>query len=205
MSISKATTDLSTLKINVLTEQMYKDALNGEEIEANELYVTPFDCGYVVEESSTILLSGTYEITDLNEYYIYDYDGILIYFNNVADEPDYIDSDYLKVTLSGETYIFPKIDNDDGNNGTPYACYNIGYGGSIDWSNGPFVVHLYDSQGTKVKTSAINIYIQLDHFTSPVSVTIEDYNQTITTTPDFNVAVSHVLETNLQSVEGGSY
>ena len=41
MTISKTTTDLSTLKINYLTQEMYEDALENNEINENELYVTP--------------------------------------------------------------------------------------------------------------------------------------------------------------------
>lgn len=41
MSINKTTTDLSTLKINYLTQEMYEDALENNEINENELYVTP--------------------------------------------------------------------------------------------------------------------------------------------------------------------
>lgn len=204
MSISKATTDLSTLKINVLTEQMYRDALSEEEIEANELYMTPFDCGYVVEgPTEDILFTGTYEISDY--YRANGYDCIMITFSNTADAPKYIDSNCLKIILNEDVYIMPRIDNDDGNNGTPYVCYGRGYGDAIDWSDLTFCLHLYDTRGTKVKTDTLYFYMKPDYFTSPVTVTIEDYSQTVTTTPDFNAAVSHVLEINLQSVEGGSY
>lgn len=41
MTIQKTTTDLSTLKINYLTQQMYEDALENDEINENELYITP--------------------------------------------------------------------------------------------------------------------------------------------------------------------
>lgn len=41
MTINKTTTDLSTLKINYLTQEMYEDALENEEINENELYITP--------------------------------------------------------------------------------------------------------------------------------------------------------------------
>ena len=41
MSINKTTTDLSTLKINYLTQEMYENALENDEINENELYVTP--------------------------------------------------------------------------------------------------------------------------------------------------------------------
>ena len=41
MAINKTTTDLSTLKINYLTQQMYEDALENDEINENELYITP--------------------------------------------------------------------------------------------------------------------------------------------------------------------
>jgi hypothetical protein len=41
MTINKTTTDLSTLKINYLTKEMYEDALENDEINENELYVTP--------------------------------------------------------------------------------------------------------------------------------------------------------------------
>lgn len=41
MSIQKTTTNLETLKINYLTQEMYKDALENDEIEENELYFTP--------------------------------------------------------------------------------------------------------------------------------------------------------------------
>lgn len=41
MTIQKTTTDLSTLKINYLTKEMYEDALENDEINDNELYITP--------------------------------------------------------------------------------------------------------------------------------------------------------------------
>ena len=41
MTINKTITDLSTLKINYLTQEMYEDALENEEINENELYITP--------------------------------------------------------------------------------------------------------------------------------------------------------------------
>lgn len=45
MTIQKTTTDLSTLKINYLTQEMYDDALENNQINANELYLTPGDGG----------------------------------------------------------------------------------------------------------------------------------------------------------------
>lgn len=41
MSIQKTTTELETLKINYLTQEMYEDALENDEINDNELYLTP--------------------------------------------------------------------------------------------------------------------------------------------------------------------
>lgn len=41
MSVQKTTTNLETLKINYLTQQMYEDALENNEINENELYFTP--------------------------------------------------------------------------------------------------------------------------------------------------------------------
>ena len=41
MSITKTTTDLSELKINYLTQAMYDDALENDEINDDELYFTP--------------------------------------------------------------------------------------------------------------------------------------------------------------------
>lgn len=41
MSISKTTTDIDTLKINYLTEEMYEEALANDEINEDELYLTP--------------------------------------------------------------------------------------------------------------------------------------------------------------------
>lgn len=41
MTINKTTTDLSTLKINYLTQEMYNEALENDEINENELYLTP--------------------------------------------------------------------------------------------------------------------------------------------------------------------
>ena len=41
MSIQKTTTELETLKINYLTQEMYEDALENDEINSNELYFTP--------------------------------------------------------------------------------------------------------------------------------------------------------------------
>ena len=40
MAITKTATDLTTLKINYLTEEMYEDALENNQINANELYFT---------------------------------------------------------------------------------------------------------------------------------------------------------------------
>lgn len=41
MSITKTTTTVDTLKINYLTQEMYEDALENDEINANEIYLTP--------------------------------------------------------------------------------------------------------------------------------------------------------------------
>ena len=41
MSIQKTTTELETLKINYLTQEMYEDALENGEINEGELYFTP--------------------------------------------------------------------------------------------------------------------------------------------------------------------
>lgn len=41
MTISKTTTNLSTLKINYLTEEQYQDALENQEINEDEIYMTP--------------------------------------------------------------------------------------------------------------------------------------------------------------------
>lgn len=41
MSVIKTTADLHTLTINYLTEDMYNDALNNNEINDEELYITP--------------------------------------------------------------------------------------------------------------------------------------------------------------------
>lgn len=41
MTISKTTTNLSTLKINYLTEEQYQDALENQQINENEIYMTP--------------------------------------------------------------------------------------------------------------------------------------------------------------------
>lgn len=41
MSIEKTVTNLETLKINYLTEAMYEDALENDQINDNELYMTP--------------------------------------------------------------------------------------------------------------------------------------------------------------------
>lgn len=43
MSIQKTTTDLTTLKINYLTQAMFENALGNDEINDNELYLTPND------------------------------------------------------------------------------------------------------------------------------------------------------------------
>ena len=40
MSITKTTTSVDTLKINYLTQEMYEDALENNEINANEIYLT---------------------------------------------------------------------------------------------------------------------------------------------------------------------
>lgn len=41
MTISKTTTNLSTLKINYLTEEQYQDALENQQINEDEIYMTP--------------------------------------------------------------------------------------------------------------------------------------------------------------------
>lgn len=43
MSIVKTPTNLDTLKINYLTQEMYEEALANDEINENELYLTPSD------------------------------------------------------------------------------------------------------------------------------------------------------------------
>lgn len=43
MSIEKTTTNLTTLKINYLTQAMYDDALSNGQINENELYCTPLN------------------------------------------------------------------------------------------------------------------------------------------------------------------
>ena len=54
MTISKTTTDLSTLKINYLTQEMYEDALENDEINENELYVTPGGEGGGTVDSTSV-------------------------------------------------------------------------------------------------------------------------------------------------------
>ena len=41
MSIVKTPTNVDTLKINYLTQEMYEEALENDEINENELYLTP--------------------------------------------------------------------------------------------------------------------------------------------------------------------
>lgn len=52
MSISKTTTDITTLKINYLTQEMYDAALANNQINENELYVTPNESEFIVTSSS---------------------------------------------------------------------------------------------------------------------------------------------------------
>lgn len=52
MSIDKTAIDLSILKMNILTEEMYQNALINEEINENELYMTPFINRYTYDENT---------------------------------------------------------------------------------------------------------------------------------------------------------
>ena len=60
MSIVKTETDLSELKINYLTQAMYDDALENDEINENELYFTPADSSFknLVDGSTTGSVRG---------------------------------------------------------------------------------------------------------------------------------------------------
>lgn len=48
-----STTNLSTLKINYLTQQQYQQAAQNDQLRDNELYMTPGDTTECVEYTST--------------------------------------------------------------------------------------------------------------------------------------------------------
>lgn len=62
MSIQKTTTELETLKINYLTQEMYEDALQNGEINEGELYFTPDEeTDYLPLTGGTVSGNTTFE------------------------------------------------------------------------------------------------------------------------------------------------
>lgn len=55
MSTQKTTTDVEALKINYLTQQMYRDAVENNEIEADELYMSPYTLDYWREDNLVLI------------------------------------------------------------------------------------------------------------------------------------------------------
>lgn len=53
------TTDLSTLKINYLTQAQYDDALENDEINANEIYMTPIEETMQIKQASGSMVNVT--------------------------------------------------------------------------------------------------------------------------------------------------
>lgn len=51
MAITKTTTNVPSLKINYLTQEMYEDALANDELNENELYMTPGNEGSSVDST----------------------------------------------------------------------------------------------------------------------------------------------------------
>ena len=78
---TKTTTNLSTLKINYLTQSMYNTALNNNEINENELYFTPS-----IGEDTLYLFTGTASGSSVNWYYNI----------TVTDSSAYLDTDLCK-------------------------------------------------------------------------------------------------------------
>lgn len=66
MSITKTTTNVDTLKINYLTQEMYENALENDEINDNELYLTQSETSgilivHLVYDNGDIFLDKTFE------------------------------------------------------------------------------------------------------------------------------------------------
>lgn len=196
MSISKATTDLSTLKINKLTQDMYDDALENSQINGNELYMTPFDCGYTVEESKATLHNLVLQVERGTDYNV-PYD--LIWYGG---DSNYINSDCLEITIAGVTYKCLRQPGD--NYCYAYFGENVLTWNKVNWTDYPFILALFDVTVDPTVTPWA-FYLKPNYFNSPLYMTVKTVSQTVATTSEFEAAITHVLTTNLDSAEGGSY
>ena len=92
MAIIKTTTNVDTLKINYLTQEMYENALENDEINNNELYLTP-------EISRPLICTTSYSSSVEN--YVLDKTVQEIYDALLVGTPVYIKFQYGNLGVSG--------------------------------------------------------------------------------------------------------
>ena len=104
MSITKTTTNVDTLKINYLTQEMYEDALENNEINANEIYLTP--------DNNTVSIDLNGSITDSPSFYAPTTAGTSGYYlkSNGSGEPTWATIPAgVTVTLNGSETTTPSF------------------------------------------------------------------------------------------------
>lgn len=192
MSISKSTTDITTLKVNYLTQEMYDAALADNQINENELYVTPNEPEFTVENqiTRTVIFNESPEIVNLVQYG-YAFNEVMLSY------PDRINADTLIITFNGVEYECPRYDISMPSDPDVYASYGHEYGSALDGWDIPFTLVCTTSQFLN--------YVYIDPSVQSVTIKAEIVNsaQTITTSSDFSAAVNHVIDS--MKIEGGSY
>lgn len=192
MSISKSTTDITTLKINYLTQEMYDAALANNQINENELYVTPNEPEFTVENQTTrtVIFNESPEIVNLVQY------GAA--FNEVIlNYADRIDADTLVITFNGIEYECPRYDINISEYPEVYASYGGEYGTTVNWDI-PFVLVC-----STYTTNPNYVYIEPSIQSVTIKAEISNSSSTVTTSSDFSAAVNHVIDS--MKIEGGSY
>ena len=185
MSIQKTTTELETLKINYLTQEMYEDALENDEINSNELYISSDTPNYVIDINwSSLFASSTVTPNSISSGYYYYSDGNI----TAMDFPD-----YLRVVFNGTTYTCEKQVYDEttvwyggeNSNNHPFSTPSAN---SIDFTDYPFSIGIV---GTAANNNKLwQIWVEDgDSFT----LQIDRGYETITVSSDFEQAVLYVL------------
>lgn len=185
MSIQKTTTELETLKINYLTQEMYEDALENDEIEENELYMSSYTPNYVmninwtnIQPSGTITLEGPLSKS-----------GYYYYSNNetfIGNFPD-----YLKVIYNNTEYICEKHINPSDNQCVAYGAQEnyrlVPVANSIDFTNYPFNIIIVGNTNNDNK-----IWQMYTESGNAISLQIDCGYQSVTVSSDFEQAVMYI-------------
>lgn len=185
MSIQKTTTELETLKINYLTQAMYEDALENDEIEENELYMSSYTPNYIINTDWTnIQASGTITLRgplSKSGYYYYASDDMF-----TGNFPD-----YLKVIYNNTEYICEKHINPSNNQYVAYGAQGnyswIPAANSIDFTNYPFNIVIVGNINNNNKMWQMHT-----ESGGTISLQIDRGYQSVTVSSDFEQAVIYI-------------